>query len=258
AAALPAEDAVALERPDTQRNAPIRVVVLQFSRIANHDDFDPLRAEPDVALTMVRPGQALPGDIHLVILPGTKSTAGDLAFLRAQGWDVDLAAHLRRGGHVLGICGGYQMLGRWIHDPEGIDGPSGSMEGLGLLDLETVMSPQKRLVESTGRHCASGTPVAGYEIHVGATTGPDTARPFLELAGRPDGAVSADGRVMGCYLHGLFGSDLFRHAFLNALNPRAASGLVFDHAVEKALDALADHLEEHLDVDALWRLASGR
>jgi len=258
AAKLPAEDAVALDGSAEADAAPIRIAVLQLSRIANHDDFDPLRLEPDVALTMIRPGHALPGDVDLVVIPGTKSTAGDLAFLRAQGWDVDLAAHLRRGGRILGICGGYQMLGRRLHDPDGIEGTPGSVDGLGLLDVETVMRPDKRLTEAAGRHRATGMAVHGYEMHIGLTEGPAAAAPFLDLGGRADGAVSAEGRVAGCYLHGLFRSDPFRHAFLAGLRPRAETGLAFDHAVEAALDALADHLERHLDIDALWRIATSR
>ena len=159
---------------------------------------------------MLRPGQPIPGDADLVILPGTKSTRGDLAFLRAQGWDVDLVAHRRRGGRILGICGGYQMLGRQISDPEGIEGPAGSDPGLGLLDVETMMTPDKRLTEVHAVHAATGAAFTGYEIHIGATQGPDTERPFAHVEGRPEGAVSADGLVAGSYLHGMFRDDAFR------------------------------------------------
>jgi len=259
AARLPAEDSVALdETPERGGQGALRVCVLGLSRIANHDDFDPLRLEPDVDLRVLRAGEALPGDTDLAVVPGTKSTLGDLAFLRAQGWEVDLAAHLRRGGWLLGICGGYQMLGRRLHDPEGIEGPAGSVEGLGLLDLETTMQAGKRLVEVGGRHLASGAPVAGYEMHIGVTEGADRARPFLALDGRADGAVSRDGRVMGGYLHGLFASDAFRRAFLASLGRRRHAGLAYERAVEQALEALADHLEAHLDLDRVWRIACRR
>ncbi|WP_265499380.1 cobyric acid synthase [Paracoccus beibuensis] len=244
---LPAEDAVDLR---AGRGNGLHVVCLTLSRIANFDDLDPLAAEPAVRLTMLGAGQAIPGDADLVILPGTKSTMGDLAFLRAQGWDVDLAAHRRRGGHVLGICGGYQMLGHVIGDPSGADGVAGQVPGLGLLDVTTVMSPEKRVVRVTGT--ATGQPVTGYEIHMGRTSGPDCARPFAHVPDA-DGAVSADGRVMGSYLHGLFSDDGFRAAYLARLG--AASQPGFEAGVDAALDDLADHLEAHLDVAGLLAVA---
>jgi adenosylcobyric acid synthase len=253
---LPAEDALDLGRPQgvAGQGGRVRIAWLAFPRIANFDDLDPLRAEPGVDLVMVAPGSAIPGDARLVILPGTKSTRADLAVLRAEGWDIDLAAHLRRGGHVLGICGGFQMLGASVADPDGIEGPPGTTEGLGLLDVATVMSGQKRLERITAVHAATGLPVAGYEIHIGRTTGPDMARPFARVAGVPEGAISADGRVIGSYLHGLFAADDFRAAFLGTLGI-AAGGRRHAADVEAALDALADHLEAHLDVAGLLALA---
>jgi adenosylcobyric acid synthase len=255
---LPAEDAVALERAAGHGDGPVHIAVPRLSRIANFDDLDPLKLEPDVRLTLVPRGEALPGDTDLAILPGSKSTLGDLAFLRAQGWDLDLAAHLRRGGRVLGLCGGYQMLGRRLHDPDGIEGPAGSADGLGLLDLETRMTPDKRLVEVEGAHVASGESVRGYEMHIGVTTGADLARPFLRVEGRPEGAVSADGRVMGTYLHGLFAADGFRGAFLAGLGAHRFAEGGFEAEVEATLDALADHLAAHLATDMLWTIAGSR
>jgi adenosylcobyric acid synthase len=253
---LPAEDALDLGRPQgvAGQGGRVRIAWLAFPRIANFDDLDPLRAEPGVDLVMVAPGSAIPGDARLVILPGTKSTRADLAVLRAEGWDIDLAAHLRRGGHVLGICGGFQMLGTSVADPDGIEGPPGTTAGLGHLDVATVMSGQKRLERITAVHAATGLPVAGYEIHIGRTTGPDMARPFARVAGVPEGAISADGRVIGSYLHGLFAADEFRAAFLGTLGI-AAGGRRHAADVEAALDALADHLEAHLDVADLLALA---
>jgi adenosylcobyric acid synthase len=253
---LPAEDILGLE----ERAAPgaggaIRVAVPRLPRLANFDDLDPLAAEPDVILDIVPPGAALPGDADLVILPGSKATLADLAALRAAGWDIDLAAHVRRGGAVLGICGGLQMLGRSIADPGGIEGPPAEAAGLGLLDLATTLTSAKRLAEVAGREIASGEPVSGYEMHVGESTGPALARPMLELAGRPDGAVSEGGRIMGCYLHGLFAADGFRHAFLARLRQRQASGVAYEAQIEATLDALADHLDAALDVDGLLELA---
>ena len=202
---------------------------------------------------MVRAGQPIPGDCDLVILPGTKSTVGDLAFLRAQGWDIDLAAHVRRGGAVLGICGGYQMLGRVIADPDGIEGAAGETGGLGLLDVVTVMSAEKRLTRTSAIHAASGAAMEGYEIHIGRTEGPDRARPFAMVDGAPEGAVSADGRIMGSYLHGMFTGDAFRAAFLGGLGAASVAG--YGQGVEAVLDALADHMEAHLDVAGLLALA---
>lgn len=189
-----------------------------------------------------------------MILPGSKSTIADLAHFRSQGWDIDLAAHIRRGGHVLGICGGYQMLGQTIADPDGIEGPARSVAGLGHLDVATVMQPHKRLALSQAVYRATGDKVSGYEIHMGDTTGPDCARAWLSLDGRGEGAASPNGRITGCYLHGLFSADAFRSAFFAQLGkPVAAYG--YDAQVETTLDALADHLEQHLDIDALLTLA---
>lgn len=248
---LPAEDALDIHAPN--RAEGLHIVCLRFSRIANFDDLDPLAQEPGVRLTMLAPGQAIPGDADLVILPGTKSTRGDLAFLRAQGWDVDIAAHVRRGGHVLGICGGYQMLGQWVADPDGLEGPAGRDPGLGLLEVETVMSPDKRLERVTARHVASGQRFSGYEIHLGRTDGPDRARPFAEVAGQPEGARSPSGRVQGSYLHGMFADDAFRAAWLAGFGARSQTG--FAQGVEDTLDALAAHVEAHLDVPGLLALA---
>jgi len=193
-----------------------------------------------------------------VVLPGSKATLADLAFLRDQGWDLDIASHLRRGGQVLGLCGGYQMLGGRLRDPGGVEGEPGEAQGLGLLEIETELSGDKTLTEVAGKELASGAALRGYEMHIGATTGADLARPMLELGGRPEGAVSADGRVMGCYLHGLFASDDFRHAFLNRLRHRATSGVAYEAGIERTLDRLAEHLETHLDLDALLEAARGR
>jgi adenosylcobyric acid synthase len=253
---LPAEDAVAVERDrGSAAAAGIRVVVPRLSRIANFDDLDPLIAEPDVAVTFVAPGRALPGDADVVVLPGSKATVADLRFLRDQGWEVDIFAHVRRGGVVVGLCGGYQMLGRVVRDPDGIEGEPGEAPGLGLLDVETVLSGDKQLVEASGIELATGAEVRGYEMHVGVTTGPGLARPLLRLTERTDGCISADGRVLGCYLHGLFAADEFRSAFLARFRRGGGSDLRFETEVEGILDALAAHLETHLRIDALLAAA---
>ncbi|MEL6516772.1 MAG: cobyric acid synthase [Pseudomonadota bacterium] len=246
---LPAEDALDIAAPS--RSEGLHIVCLRLSRIANFDDLDPLAQEPGVRLTMLGAGEALPGDADLVIIPGSKSTRGDLAYLRAQGWDVDLAAHHRRGGQILGICGGYQMLGHSVDDPEGIEGPPGRDPGLGLLDIETVMTADKRLSEVTATHGATGAPMSGYEIHIGRSEGPDRARPFAHVAGQPEGAISADGLVQGSYLHGMFRDDGFRAAWLAGFGVTAgAQG--YGASVEATLDALATHIETHLDADRLF------
>lgn len=256
ARALPAEDALALERVDTgSADKSIRVVVPRLSRIANFDDLDPLVAEPDVSVRFVAPGEALPGDADLVLLPGSKATRADLEMFRHEGWDIDLKAHIRRGGWVVGLCGGYQMLGTRVSDPDGIEGAPGDSEGLGILDVETTLTAEKSLLQVTGEDCDSGLMVRGFEMHVGATLGPGLDRPMLRLEGRAEGAVSADGKVRGCYLHGLFAADDFRHAFLNRIRARRHSGVGYDEGVERTLDALARHLEQHLDLDALLSAA---
>ena len=255
---LPAEDALAVEAHDKTKGQAevIRVAVPVISRIANFDDLDPLIAEPDVVVDFVGPGQALPGDADLIVLPGSKATIPDLQFLRAQGWDIDIAAHLRRGGWLVGLCAGLQMLGRRVADPQGIEGRSGAVEGLGLLEVETTLTADKRLVEMTGTDRVTGQEVRGYEMHVGETTGADLARPMLQMAnGAPDGAISEDGRVMGCYLHGLFAADGFRHAFLARLKAREESGVAYEAEVEATLDALAAHLERHLDLERMLAIA---
>ncbi len=260
ARALPAEDAVALDRRGDVPARNIRIAVPRLSRIANFDDLDPLAAEPDVAIDIVEPGRPLPAAADLILLPGSKSTIADLDVLRREGWDTDIRAHLRQGKAVVGLCAGFQMLGRHLADPDGAEGAPGAGEGLGLLDVETVLAGEKRLVEAAGTDLSTGAPVRGYEMHIGRTRGPGLARPMIELTGpdgapRPDGAISADGLVMGCYLHGLFASDAFRRAFLARLRDGRPASEAYEARVDATLDALAGHLEEHCDLDALLAIA---
>ncbi|HEX4181090.1 MAG TPA: cobyric acid synthase [Caulobacteraceae bacterium] len=253
---LPAEDAVVLDRrAGPAQGRRLKIVVPMLSRIANFDDFDPLKSEPEVDFRFVAPGQALPGDADLVILPGTKATLADLAFLRAQGWDIDIAAHVRRGGRVLGICGGFQMLGRRIADPEGVEGPAGHAEGLGLLDVETVMSPAKTLRTVSGVVADGGGAFTGYEIHIGETRGGDLARPFLRRqTGEGEGAMSADGHVAGAYVHGLFDRGSARAALLARFGA-GSTGLDRIQSIDAALDEIAEVLERGLDIPTLSRIA---
>ncbi|MXP64163.1 cobyric acid synthase [Roseomonas sp. M0104] len=257
---LPAEDAMDLadhlprRRGNGGTDGACRIAVPVLPRIANFDDLDPLAAEPEVDLLMLRPGMALPGNVDLVILAGSKATIADLAALRAEGWDTDILAHHRRGGRVLGLCGGYQMLGRRIADPEGVEGPAAEVPGLGLLAVETVLRGDKRLARVAGETLADAAPFTGYEIHIGRSSGADTARPLLRFAdGRVDGAVSADGRVAGTYVHGFFDGDAQRRAWLARLGAAAAPD-GHGAAVEAALDGLATHLEQYLKVDELLRM----
>ena len=249
---LPPEDAQDLA--SFKREGGLHVVVPHLGMISNFDDLTPLANEPGVSVEIVPPGRPLPAEADLILLAGSKSTISDLATVRASGWDIDLAAHVRRGTRVLGVCGGYQMLGRRISDPDGIEGPPGAVDGLGHLDVETVLRPRKRLGLTQARHLASGAAVAGYEIHLGETTGPDCARGWLEVAGRREGAESSDRRVQGTYLHGLFAADAFRAAYLQDLD--VVSNLLYETTVEATLDALAAHLESFMDMDRLLSLAA--
>ena len=253
---LPAEDVLGLKGSARAGDGKVVIAVPVLPRISNFDDLDPLRLEPHVDVRLIRRGEAIPGDAALVLLPGSKATIADLAAFREAGFDIDLKAHVRRGGRVLGLCGGYQMLGRSIADPDGIEGPAGTVAGLGLLDVETVLTGDKTLTEVTGVTVADAVPFHGYEMHVGRTSGPDAARPFARLAsGTLDGASSADGRVAGGYVHGLFADDRQRAAWLARLGAEAG-GFSYEADVEATLDALADHLAAHCDVEAIWRLSS--
>lgn len=262
AAKLPKEDSASLGRwaqsgrglLDEKR---IRIAVLKFTRLANFDDLDPLMAEDDVDVVFVEPGQAVPGDVDAVVLAGSKSVIADLRVVKDQDWDVDIKAHLNRGGLVVGLCGGYQMLGLRICDPDGIEGRAGEELGLGFLDVETVLTDDKTLVHVRGTEASSSLSIAGYEMHLGLTEGPDRRRPWLHLDGdREDGAVSENGQVMGTYVHGLFASNAFRHGFLARLRQGREGGADYEAGVEQALDDLADHLETCLDLDALLSLSS--
>jgi adenosylcobyric acid synthase len=244
---LDAEDAVQAVTPGA---GSFRVVVPSYPRMSNHTDFDALRVHPDVDLRFVREGEPVP-DGDLIILPGSKNTRGDLAWLQAQGWPDRIRRHLRYGGKVIGICGGFQMLGACVDDPHGVEGPAGHSKGLGLLDLGTTLTRQKKLAQVSGRcvfaRDALDAPVAGYEIHMGVSTGGALSRPAFEIDGRPEGGCSEDGQVLGTYLHGLFDRAEACAALLRW------AGLHSEHVVDTAalreasLDRIADAAETLLD-----------
>ena len=252
---LPAEDSVVLERLARGRAGALKIAVPVLPRIANFDDLDPLRAEPDLELVFVRPGERLPADVGLIILPGSKSTIADLADLRAQGWDREIGAHVRRGGRVIGICGGYQMLGRRIADPDGVEVAGGAtVDGLGLLDLEVRFDAAKHLATPSG--AAAGHPVRGYEIHHGRVVA--SGDPVLI---EDPGEGSDGGVVLGTHWHGLFDNDDFRRRWLaDAAAASGRHGFVVSDDVNVAarrdaqLDGMADLLDLHLDVDAVTAL----
>ncbi len=255
AARLPAEDAVVLDLRQSA-SGDILVAVPMLSRISNFDDLDPLRAENKVEVRFIPPGQALPRDADAVVVTGTKSTIADLAMLRAEGWDHDVIAAYRSGAHIIGLCGGFQLLGTRVEDLDGADGARGSAEGLGLFDMVTTMSGEKCVRPARGTTLAHGDSVRGYEIHTGRSHGRALAKPFCRLdSGEPDGAIGAGGRLIGTYLHGVFASDAFRTRWLGSLRKGWTSTLDYEHGVERALDELADGVEEALDIDALFALA---
>ncbi|KQT88591.1 cobyric acid synthase [Aurantimonas sp. Leaf443] len=256
AAHLPAEDALSLGAKASATEGEVTVAAIVLPSIANFDDLDPLEAEPGLRLVLVRPGEAIPPEAALVVLPGSKTTIADLGALHAAGLHHDLAVHHRRGGAILGVCGGYQMLGTRLRDPHGLEGPAASVDGLGFLDVETILTATKSLAPVSGLTLPGGIPYRGYEMHVGETSGPGRGRPFGTLSdGRAEGARSADGLVAGTYVHGLFTDDRQRAALLRALG-LAPSALAFERRIEDALDALADHLERHVDLDRLLTLAA--
>ena len=253
-AKLPAEDAVSRQPAAAQNGEPLRIAAPMLSRMANFDDADPLRLEPGVEFRFVPPGSTIPRNCDLIILFGSKSTLGDLEFVRAQGWDHDIIAHARNGGRILGICGGYQMLGKTITDEIGSDGRSGAVAGLGLLDVATRMGASKVVRPVKATCVTTSLSVSGYEIHVGTTTGPDCERPLFQIGQQFDGAQTADGRVAGTYLHGLMQDDAYRQSFLSMLGA-AEPGFNYAATVAAALDEVAAGLEAALDIDRLLAAA---
>lgn len=251
---LEAEDALPRERrADDAQTQRLRVIVPATPRISNHTDLDPLRLHPQVDLRFIGPGEAIP-PADLLILPGSKSVRADLAWLYKHGWVSTIHRHLRYGGKVIGICGGYQMLGKRIDDPIGLEGEVGSSEGLGLLDVETTLEHQKQLRNVRGTLTIDDAPVNGYEIHLGVTSGPALIRPAAQLSHGPDGAISDDGQILGTYLHGLFESPRACSALLAWSGLNDAQTIDYTALREAAIERLADAVATHLDTGALTRL----
>jgi adenosylcobyric acid synthase len=246
---LEAEDALA--RQDARReDAAARVVVPALPRISNHTDFDALGLQSEIDLRFVGTGET-PPPADLVILPGSKSVRADLAWLREQGWAEYLARHLRYGGRVIGVCGGYQMLGTLVDDPDGVEGEAGNSEGFGWLDVTTRLTGDKHLDRVSGTLVAGGEAVTGYEIHMGQTDGADRERPVVQLADHTDGAASRDGQVLGTYLHGLFDQPEARRALLEWAGIGVGDTVDLDAERERGIDTLADTIEAHMELDGL-------
>ena len=253
---LPAEDSVALDRIASESAGAFNIVVPALGKIANFDDLDPLVSEPGVSVTFLRKGDSFPQSYDMIILPGSKSTIADMQELRENGWEEPIKQFARDGGVIIGLCGGYQMLGQKIKDPHGLEGGVRETDGLGLLDVETVLLPEKTVKTSHPVSREFDCELAGYEIHMGETEGPDRERPMIEIDGRAEGAISPAGNVRGCYLHGLFGSDKYRKALLGQMGVSVSRDGTYLGEVEKALDDLAEALETHLDVDDLISTAN--
>ncbi len=256
---LPAEDSQDLETsPVSRKNNSqklIRIAVPVLPRISNFDDLDPLRAEPNVELNLIKPGTPIPATTDLIILTGSKATISDLKALYTEGWDIDIKAHIRRGGYVLGLCGGYQMLGNKIVDPNRIESELTSIKGLACLDIETSIETTKTLEKTTATDLHSSPSFNAYQMHMGTTTGEDCTRPLFKIGDEFEGALSTNGRVMGTYLHGLFQSDKFRESFLKRINTKHRSTGNYQNSIETTLDQLAEHLEQNLDLKTLLQIA---
>ncbi|HIF9085135.1 TPA: cobyric acid synthase [Photobacterium damselae] len=250
---LEAEDAINSQQVESTTDQPLRVAVPVLTRVSNHTDFDPLRMHPQVNLMLVGKGEPLP-PCDLVIIPGTKNVRDDLAYLKEQGWDQQIQRHLRLGGKLMGICGGYQMLGQTIADPLGIEGKAGESQGLGYLDVTTVLEQEKQLKQVSGILTLpnqASVPVRGYEIHAGVTTGVKVDAP-IQLESGLDGQLGLDNQVFGTYLHGIFERQEACDAILSWAGLEATQTPDFDQIREQGIDRVADTIEQYLDLEALW------
>ena len=250
---FPPEDSYEIK--SIQRPKSLKIVCLCLPRIANYDDLDPLTQEKNISLVMLKAGEAIPGDARLVIIPGSKSTIEDLNFIKSQKWDIDIKAHYNRGNYILGICAGYQMLGKLIDNSLGKEGNPSIEKGLNLLDVNTVLSSNKTLKRTVANDFKTGISFEGYEIHIGKTEGNDCNNPFAMVKDKKDGAVSDDGLVMGSYLHGMFVNNEFRSMFLNKIGLKS-SNLDYKKEVNKSLDDFADLIEDNINVSEVFDMAN--
>ena len=250
---LEAEDAVAEQQLNQNDDNKLKIAVPVLSRMSNHTDFDVLRLNPNVDIQFVWKGERIP-PCDLIILPGSKNTRTDLAFVRDNGWEQDIYRHLRFGGKLMGICGGYQMLGQAIHDPEGTESDTGSSEGFGFLELETTLEHEKQLRKVQGIMQLPGqvqAMVTGYEIHAGTTTGKALDSPLIQLDHHMDGVMSEDGQIFGSYLHGIFDHSEACTAILEWAGLRGVEVPDYDAIREQGIDRIADAIEESMDVEKL-------
>ena len=258
---LPAEDSQDLETNSNAQSTsskPIKIAVPVLPRIANFDDLDPLAAEPNVELKLIKQGELIPDDTDLIILTGSKATIADLKTLYEEGWHIDIAKHVRKGGYVLGLCGGYQMLGKSIKDPNEFEGSLKEIDGLKLLNIETTIEPRKTLTDVTAEFIETKSTLSAYEMHMGKTTGPDLSNPLFKKSNEDktrEGAQNSTGKIMGTYLHGLFQSDEFRKKFLQKISANFESQTAYKLQVEATLDKLADHITNSLNIKEIEKIS---
>jgi adenosylcobyric acid synthase len=255
---LDAEDAIATAAVDGKKAARLKVIAPAYPRVSNHNDLDPLRLHPEVDFHWIGPGETPPA-ADLIVLPGSKAVRADIDWLRETGWAMAIYKHLRYGGKVVGLCGGYQMLGRTIHDPQGLEGLAGSTPGLGVLDVETTLEAEKQLRNVSGHLSLDGSPtMAGYEIHLGVTHGNGLSKPAVVVDdGKPEGAISVDGQVFATYCHGVFDHPEALTALLGWAGMQESEQVDFAARREADLDRLADSVEAALDWQKMAHLLPG-
>lgn len=251
---LEAEDSLSVQANRRLGKAKLRVVVPRLPRLSNQTDFDPLLLNPEIDLQFISENKPIPA-ADLVILPGSKNVRADIGWLRSQLWSDYIDKHLRYGGKLIGICGGYQMLGKRIDDPHGVEGVAGSEDGLGLLQLVTCLTQKKQLTYVDGHLFIANTPLRGYEIHVGTTVGEASENPAVKIGSRLDGAVSTDGQIFGTYLHGLFDHKEACQAILKWAGMDAAcTAIDIEERQQLGIELMADAIEQHISISKLLEI----
>ena len=248
---FPAEDSFDIKFK-TKKNS-FKIICLQLSRISNFDDLDPLAQEPGITVQMLKRGEKIPNDADFVIIPGSKSTIDDIIFIKENNWDLDLKNHLKKGKPILGICAGFQILGKEVNDPNNIESKQKKIKGLGFLNVSTYMQREKKTIKVSACHLESGFIFDGFEIHLGETIGPDCKKPFSKIEGRYEGAISKDGLVMGSYVHGMFKNNQFRSFFLKK-NFGIESNYNYDKNLDLALDEFSNLISKNIQVQKLLNL----